>query len=668
MRLLLTLCCFACCFEMTAQKLVSYYDADKRAYGYKDSANNMVIAPMYNFADNFAEGLGMVRLDGKYGFINNKNKPVIPITLYKAESFANGVAIVSDSVAYFFIDKTGKKKFPQTYLNANGFTEGMAAVMNKDSLWGFINSSGNLAIPYQYIIAGSFSEGLAFVRKQGHIWQAINQKNEVKFEKEAIRLWPYRKGCAAIQLKEKGKYNYGDEWSFLNKNGELLSNDRFEGVTYFEGSTSMVYNYDNDNRKLIYGVIDNTGKLIIPVTYTYLKKYSKGYLYSNETGMIPEWFGYIDSTFKAVIPANYKFKGTFGDSLFLVQEKSEYATKFNLLNSKGKALIPLSYQSYVFYDHKKNPILLFYTNYGSSVPGRTYGIKTGLIGNELLVPDMKYEVFVDDKGYSYKAIMDLSGKGLVDNSFKVIYHSSYRNFGADKDKFEKLKRGFPAPAYGKDSTWYFDKKLKKLTKLKYFVIDHDDFSDGLLKVSSNFLATEYGTDKTTKFGFLDSTFKLVIPLSLADVNNFREGRARIKKTKPDGYTGIYGFIDKTGKEIIKAQYEDATDFTNGYSIVKMEGKEDAISILDKTGKTKTMIPGVKYNHMLETTKEGLVFAESTGGKWGLWNILGQNIIPAIYDINKAVYSSVPWFDNNGLVALQKDGKTTYFDTTGKVIK
>lgn len=666
MRTLLALCLFLLSSQLSAQKLVSYYDSNQRAYGYKDSAGTVVITPTFSLSMDFSEGLGLVRANDKYGFINAAGKVVIPLIYYKANSFSNGVAAVSDSITYSFIDKTGKKKFPQTFADASSFSDGLAEVMNKDSLRGYINITGNLTIPYQYKATWRFSEGIAFASKQSGIWQAINQKNEVKFTKEAVRIWPYRNGFAAIQLKHEVKYNYGNEWNFINREGNLLSNDRFESVEDFDGKTARVQNYNKSTRGLNYGMIDNTGKLVIPTKYTYLKKYGKGYLFSTDTEMFPEWYGYIDSAFKAAISENYKFKGTFGDSLFLVQLKDKYSAKLNLLNSAGKELIPLSYRSYDYYDHKDNPILVFFTDHGASITGRTYNIRIGLIGQELLFPDMKYEIFVDEKPYSSSPIMDLSGKSLVDKSFKLIYHSSYKNFGADLDKFEKLKR--KNPIAGKDSTWFFDKKTKKLIPLKYFVLSGDDFSDGLLKVTSNFLANEYGTDKASKFGFLDSTFKLVIPMIHSDVRNFKEGLAVIKKTKPDGYSYSYGFINKKGIEIIKPQYEDATDFNNGYCIVKVEGKADGISILDKTGKVKTVIPDVKYFFLLEATKEGLVFAESNQGKWGLWNVQGKNIIPAEYDLNKSMYPSVPSFDKKGRVALDKDGKMIIFDTAGKVIQ
>lgn len=108
-----------------------------------------------------------------------------------------------------------------------------------------------------------------------------------------------------------------------------------------------------------------------------------------------------------------------------------------------------------------------------------------------------------------------------------------------------------------------------------------------------------------------------------DIRNFKEGLGRITISKPQGYSRIYGFINKKGIKIIKAQFEDATDFNNGYFIVKTVGKEDGISVLDKLGKSKLDLPGMKFFSQLEVSKEEFVFSEKTQGKKGLWNIQGK---------------------------------------------
>ena len=667
MKHLLLLLLLVISIQPFAQNLTSYYDVAKSSYGYKDSMGKIVIQPSYLFAMNFSEGLSMVQTPkssgSKYGFINTTNNMVIPAIYKSAESFAGGLSVVSDSLSYFFIDKTGKRNFPQTFFHARSFSNGLAAVMNKDSLWGYCGPTGNLVIPYQYKTPGHFSEGLAFVQKDKN-WLAINQKNEVKFEKDAIRIWSYKNGFAAIQLKEKGRYNYGDEWNFIDKKGKLLSNDRFEFFENFDGNTAIVHVYDNSTKSLKYGAIDTTGKVVIPLVYATLKKYGKGFIYNQSSSLGAQWFGLIDGRYKVVTKEDYKFLKNFGDSLFVVQIRDKYLSKANLINLDGKELIPLSYQSFEMHGTSANPILLFYTDYGRSMPGRTYSVKHGLIGKYLCIPNNKYNVFIDTEGLENFSIMDLDGKPLIDKSFKVKYHFSYRNIGADADQYEKVQRRYPV-AGAVDSTWFFDKKTKKLLAMKYYVLEEDDFSNGMLKVTNNFKFSKYSSDDKTKFGFLDSSFKLAIPIIYTQVYNFREGRARFAKTASDGFSKKVGFIDKSGKEVIKAQYDDATDYKNGYCIAEGGGKtSNSISVLDKAGKQKVIIENVKYSAYADVTEDGLLFIENEQGKWGLWNLEGKNLVPAEYSIDKDKY--YPRFGNTNYVPLMKDGKTYYYDKKGKL--
>ena len=60
MRILLAFAFYLLSFQLSAQKLSSYYDPAKRAYGYKDSNGTVVIAPTYSPAMDFSEGLGLV--------------------------------------------------------------------------------------------------------------------------------------------------------------------------------------------------------------------------------------------------------------------------------------------------------------------------------------------------------------------------------------------------------------------------------------------------------------------------------------------------------------------------------------------------------------------------------------------------------------------------------
>ena len=63
-----------------------------------------------------------------------------------------------------------------------------------------------------------------------------------------------------------------------------------------------------------------------------------------------------------------------------------------------------------------------------------------------------------------------------------------------------------------------------------------------------------------KYGFIDQTGKVVIPLKYDDALYFNEGLASVKRN------GKWGFIDKDGKVMIPLKYDDAYHyFINGFT-------------------------------------------------------------------------------------------------------
>lgn len=101
------------------------------------------------------------------------------------------------------------------------------------------------------------------------------------------------------------------------------------------------------------------------------------------------------------------------------------------------------------------------------------------------------------------------------------------------------------------------------------------FREGLCKLSLN-----------GKAGFINKTTKMVIPLKYEDAGSFSEGLASVK------LNGKWGFVDAKGKEVIALQYEDAKYFEEGYAAVKQNGKWGVIN------KENNVIVGFTYDDIV----------------------------------------------------------------------
>jgi hypothetical protein len=83
-----------------------------------------------------------------------------------------------------------------------------------------------------------------------------------------------------------------------------------------------------------------------------------------------------------------------------------------------------------------------------------------------------------------------------------------------------------------------------------------------------------------KWGFIDKTGTIVIPLQYAYANRFSEGLCMVVEFDEAGSQRC-GYIDKAGTVVIPPQFVAASDFSGGVAAV---GNMSSPSYIDKTGK------------------------------------------------------------------------------------
>ena len=171
-------------------------------------------------------------------------------------------------------------------------------------------------------------------------------------------------------------------------------------------------------------------------------------------------------------------------------------------------------------------------------------------------------------------------------------------------------------------------------------------------------------DKANRVGYIDKDGQLIIPFQFdaivageggesLDFNDFSEGLAAISKNDK------YGFIDTKGKVLIEPKYDWASSFSNGLAIMSAEGLYGAI---DKQG--KTVIP-FEYQALADfhdgfaTAARPAKDPEDYESKYGLINKQNEVVIPFMYESMGNLSES--------LIAVKKDGKWGYVDTTNKSI-
>lgn len=264
--------------------------------GYIDKRGNEIVPCKYStdYGDDndFYDGVACV-CDEKYGYIDVNGKEITPCVYDEAGRFSEGYAVATRDGRYYIIDKTGKE-IEINYrvdLMSNYFSEGLLAVYGDDGI-GFVNSDGKLiipckystlsetgvlfkdglvsvyngekcgyidktgkvAIPYAYDDATPFSEGLAAVEKDGK-WFYIN--TEGKKVLDVSSSFPFGDGLAVAVN--------GEKFYYIDKKGKTVIDNNYNSASTFINGYARVGKKVGDD--YLYGIIDKTGKEIIPCLY-----------------------------------------------------------------------------------------------------------------------------------------------------------------------------------------------------------------------------------------------------------------------------------------------------------------------------------------------------------------------------------------------------------------
>ena len=170
---------------------ISTYAVGK--YGYIDKTGQIVIAPQFDLAYSFYDGLAQVEIDGKEGFI----------------------------------DKTGKMVIkPQVEYASNKFSDGLAFVAFGEGKHGFMDKTGKIVVEYDYseavdevfFLEPCFSDGLCqFYTEQYGLCNALGKNVTEPLYDE-------------LEATEKGLFiaRTNDKYGIIDKNGRVLVDFEYE--------------------------------------------------------------------------------------------------------------------------------------------------------------------------------------------------------------------------------------------------------------------------------------------------------------------------------------------------------------------------------------------------------------------------------------------------------
>ncbi len=304
-------------------------------WGYIDTSGKTVIPCIYEWCEDFSEGLAAVGLNGKAGFINKAGLQVFPFEFEEADNFSDGFAEVTLNGKSGVVRRTGKQVIPCEYDEIDFEYIHQLISLKKNGKYGFMDLNGALVIPFQFDKVSSFYFGLAGAEMNGK-WGFISTKGEWKIP--ATYDWVSKFGKEGFATVKSG-----GRTGLVSRSGQLLIPCKYQFIgNYSEG---LFLAEDSVH----YGFVDSTGKIVIPFTFEKapFADLTTGFMNGLARGYKKGKVGLIDRKGKFLIP--YDFEEILLDSgepdLFIVKKNGRYG----LIDRKAKMLIPAQYENFLMF-------------------------------------------------------------------------------------------------------------------------------------------------------------------------------------------------------------------------------------------------------------------------------------------------------------------------------
>lgn len=463
------------------------------------------------------------------------------------------------------------------------FIEGMAMVYVKDKGFTFIDKTGKELFP-----AGKYGDISDFVNGIAYVW-----KKDV--------------GVGLIDKTGKEVVKPG------TYNANLKNTDQFKE------NRIVVQKLDEKNNKWLTGVIDTTGKVVIPFgKYEFVDNFHDGLARASVGDFAKGRKFYIDINGKEVVSPQNGPNNLYGFSDFsggLAEFGYLIETKVN--ERYGDVIVTGGYEYYSGYIDKTGKVVIPLTNKYNQNTAELFlnGYTTRWYGPA-------YDFMETDTNFTKQDIIDKTGKVVLSTTAKG-------------ERFRNASNGLVAKVVGmreRDVPYKTAVIVERLWAVynlstgKSLVPDgHNaglanmtisprgafydgDFPDGMIKV--------YNYDgKYDHVGVIDSQGKVIVPVDkYIDVDFYSE-----KKSAVQDKNGHWGYVYINGNEIIAPQFDRATPFREGKAVV---------GVYAGMG---TARPGVEeapeFNYYILAKKVNPLDTASTWAKDGIKQAIAKGFVP-----------------------------------------
>ncbi|MDP3176827.1 MAG: WG repeat-containing protein, partial [Spirochaetaceae bacterium] len=107
--------------------------------------------------------LRLAQRDSRYGFVDAAGAFAIAPAFEEAREFSEGLAAAKEGGSWGFVDAAGRWAIAPAFAEVRDFHESLAAFKGADGLYGYIDGMGDIRIAARFTSAGDFQEGAATI-------------------------------------------------------------------------------------------------------------------------------------------------------------------------------------------------------------------------------------------------------------------------------------------------------------------------------------------------------------------------------------------------------------------------------------------------------------------------------------------------------------------------
>lgn len=313
-------------------------------YGIIDRAGVIIFEPVYKDIGQFSEGLIYAQKDSLYGYFDVYGFERIPPKFSEAFSFSGGIAkIQTTSGLQAYIDIYGSFVVPPIYEEIEFFTDTLLVFADGD-FYGLMNRKGKTIVPAVYDeIAQLSCERAVFVKRDliGYFNPAGVEVIPAQFENvpNGTTLSSFQRNIAVVKSKN-GKFG------IIDRSGKPVVPFTYQQL----GRTGDLIAFESKGK---WGYINAGNKVVVPPAFEFAESFVNGL---GEVKLLT-LSGMVDKTGKFVIPANYAELNFIDEKHILASTGSRYG----VFSAEGKLLVPVEYAQI----RKVNDDLLVLTRSGS---------------------------------------------------------------------------------------------------------------------------------------------------------------------------------------------------------------------------------------------------------------------------------------------------------------